>query len=147
MKWYKLYIVLLENKKYSKPNDGLLMIKSGITHHMDVLKRFDPSVNDGYVKKYDDWIITVKYSQVFKSREEAERAEKYLQQERFPPATHKVWLEDYLQCESRNEYYDNTGITEIRLLTPQELYSTIAQLKSTQSKQQQEAKYAKRQHY
>jgi len=145
--WYKLYIIVLVNKKYKKPNDGKIITKSGITHHMDVLKRFDPSVNDGYTKKYDDWIITVKYSQVFKSREEAEQVEKYLQQERFPPATHKVWLEDYLQCESRNEYYDNTGITEIRLLTPQELYSTISLLKSTQSKQQQEAKYAKQQQY
>ena len=145
MAWYKLYIVALENKKYKKPDDGLILAKPGLTHHMDVMKRFDPSVDDGYVKKYDDWIITPKYSQVFKSYDEAKCAENYLLHERFPPSTHKVWMEDYLNCESRNEYYDNTGITEIRLLTRQELYSTIAHLKSTQSKEQQEAKYAKRQ--
>lgn len=147
MSWYKLYVVTLNNKKYRKPNDGKILVKFGITHHMDIMKRFDPSVDDGYVKKYDDWTITPKYSQVFESLEEAKLAENYLLSELFPPSSHKVWMEDYLQCESRDEYYDNTGITEFRLLTPQELYSTISLLKSTQSKQQQEAKYAKRQQH
>jgi hypothetical protein len=147
MSWYKLYVVTLENKKYNKPVDGKILVKFGITHHMDIMKRFDPSVDDGYAKIYDDWIITPKYSQVFESLREADQVEKHLLWERFPPNTHKVWVEDYLQCESRDEYYNNTGITEIRLLTPQELYSTISQLKSTQSQQQQEAKYAKRQQH
>jgi len=147
MSWYKLYVVTLQNKKYKKPDDGKILVKFGITHHMDIMKRFDPSVDDGYVKKYDDWIITPKYSQVFESLNEAKLAEEYLLTKMFPPTSHKVWMEDYLKCESRDEYYDNTGITEFRLLTSQELYSTISLLKSTQSKEQQEAKYAKRQQH
>jgi hypothetical protein len=147
MSWYKLYVVTLNNKKYKKPDDGKILVKFGITHHMDIMKRFDPSVDDGYVKKYDDWIITPKYSQVFESLNEAKLAEEYLLTKMFPPTSHKVWMEDYLKCESRDEYYDNTGITEFRLLTSQELYSTISLLKSTQSKEQQEAKYAKRQQH
>ena len=147
MSWYKLYVVTLQNKKYKKPDDGKILVKFGITHHMDIMKRFDPSVDDGYVKKYDDWIITPKYSQVFESLNEAKLAEEYLLSQMFPPTSHKVWMEDYLNCESRDEYYDNTGITEFRLLTSRELYSTISLLKTTQSKEQQEAKYAKRQQH
>tara|TARA_R110000868_G_C10736754_1_gene752050 strand:+ start:277 stop:723 length:447 start_codon:yes stop_codon:yes gene_type:complete len=145
MTWYKFYIVKMDNKKYVKPNDGRILVKFGITHHMDVMKRFNPSVNDGYVKNYEDWDIRVMYSQVFYSKEEALAVETHMKDIVFPPTTHKVWLEDYLQCESRDEYYNNSGVTEFRLLTQMELSSTINTMKLTQSQKQQEAKGYKRQ--
>lgn len=145
MGWHKFYIVEMKNKKYTKPNDGRVLVKFGITHHMDVMKRFDPSVNDGYAKNYEDWDIRVMYSQVFYSKEEALAVEDHMKDDVFPATTHKVWLEDYLQCESRDEYYNNSGVTEFRLLTQTELRSTIDTLKSTQSQKQQEAKHYKRQ--
>ena len=64
MAWYKLYVVEMVNKKYLGPNDGKKLIKFGITHHMDIMKRFNPEVDDGYERNYDDWIILPKYSQV-----------------------------------------------------------------------------------
>ena len=139
MAWYKLYIVEMRNRKYLGPNDGKKLIKFGITHHMDIMKRFDPEVDDGYEKNYGDWIILPKYSQVFYSKEEAEAAEKWLLNKIFPAHTHKVWVEDYLQCEDRNQYYHNTGITELRLLTNKEIRDIIAYLKKTQSMEQREA--------
>ena len=140
MAWHKLYIVEMINKKLSGPNDGKKLIKFGVTHHMDIMKRFNPSVDDGYVKNYDDWIILPKYSQVFYSKEAAVVMERRLLHNIFPPSSHKVWVEDYLQCEDRNQYYSNTGITELRLLTPKEIRDIIAHLKSTQSSEQREAK-------
>lgn len=140
MSWYKFYIVEMLNRKYGSPSDGKKLVKFGITHHMDIMKRFDPAVNDGYKKNYDDWIILPKYSQVYHTREEAESVEKYILNNVFPANTHKVWVEDYLQCESRNEYYSNTGITEIRLLTHKEIRDIIKTLKSTQSVEQRHAK-------
>jgi hypothetical protein len=147
MSWYKLYIVEMQNKKYSAPNDGRRMIKFGITHHMDIMKRFDPTIKDGYEKNYEDWKIIPKYSQVFYTLEDAQKAEKYLLHTLFPAKTHKVWVEDYLRCESRDEYYNNTGITEIRLLTDQEIRNTIVALKSTQSDEQRLAKMNRQQNY
>lgn len=140
MAWHKFYIVEMHNMKYMMPEPGRKMIKFGVTHHMDVMKRFDPNVDDGYVKDYKDWLITPKYSQVFHTKEEAEQLEKHLLHQVFPANTHKVWVEDYLQCESRDEYYHNTGITEIRLLTNKELRDIINKLKSTQSIEQRMAK-------
>ncbi len=140
MSWYKFYIVEMLNKKYLGPYDGRKLIKFGITHHMDIMKRFDPNVNDGYEKNYDDWIILPKYSQVYHTKEEAEIVEKRILNEVFPANTHKVWVEDYLQCESRDEYYSNTGITEIRLLTNKEIRDIIKTLKLTQSFEQRRAK-------
>ena len=148
MKRHALYIVTLTNKKYQKPNDGLILVKFGTTHHIDdIMKRFDPAVDDGYVKKYDDWIITPGYDQEYQNYDKAHKVEQYILHKIFPPKTHKRWMEDYLKCESRNEYYDNTGITEFRLLTKQELYIIISKLEATKSKEQREAKYAKRQQY
>lgn len=143
MAWHKLYIVEMKNKKYLGPGDGKKLIKFGITHHMDIMKRFNPEVNDGYEKNYDDWIILPKYSQVFYSKEDAETVEKWLLNKIFPAHTHKVWVEDYLQCEDRNQYYYNTGITELRLLTNKEIRDIIAYLKKTQSMEQREAKMDK----
>tara|TARA_R110000868_G_scaffold9000_10_gene45654 strand:+ start:11118 stop:11579 length:462 start_codon:yes stop_codon:yes gene_type:complete len=131
--WYKLYIVKLKNTKYIKPHDAREMYKIGITHHMDVKKRFDPKVDDGYPKIYDDWVITPCYSQVYKTKQEAEAVEAHILHQRFPPSTHKVWIEQYLGCADQNEYYTNTGITEIRLLTKSELKCIIDELQRTQS--------------
>lgn len=141
MSWHKLYVVEMINKKHLGPNDGKKLIKFGVTHHMDIMKRFDPKVDDGYQKNYEDWIILPKYSQVFYTKEEAVAAEQWLLHTMFPALTHKVWVEDYLQCEDRNQYYRNTGITELRLLTNKEIRDIIAQLKRTQSTEQRDAKF------
>ena len=140
-------MVGMKNKRYAKPNDGRIMVKSGITHHMDVMNRFNPLIDDGYSKNYEDWKIWPIYSQVYNTKEEAEEVERYLLHDRFPPQTHKVWVEQYLGCNSNNEYYNNTGITEIRLLTRDEIDSIIRELTQTQSVAQREAKQEKRMKY
>lgn len=144
---YKLYVVQMQNTKHVKPNDGKIIIKFGVTHHMDVMDRFNPNINDGYQKNYEDWKIWPRYSQVYKTREEAEQVEQYLLHERFPPQTHKVWIEQYLGCSNINEYYNNTGVTEIRLLTSNEISGIIEELRETQSVAQREAKQEKRMKY
>ena len=117
MAWYKVYVMEVRNKKYPMPDSDKVFIKIGHTHHMDVMKRFDPSVDDGYEKNYEDWEFTCKFSRVFKTKQEAEAFEKYLQFDLYPPQKYKVWVEDYLGLEDRNYYYNNTGITEMRLLS------------------------------
>lgn len=144
---HKLYIVEMENTKHVKPNDGRRIIKFGTTHHMDIMNRFNPDVDDGYEKNYQDWKIRPCYSQVYNTKEEAQEVERRLLHEKFPPQTHKVWIEQYLGCTTSNEYYNNTGVTEIRLLTQSEISSIIKELVQTQSIAQRKAKRMKRQHY
>lgn len=128
----KFYVMQFKNKVYEKPKDGKLMIKFGITHHSDAMHRFDPKYEDGYVKDYSDWDIKCLYSQNFfgeNARIFAEELEYHCLHELFPPETYKVWVEDYLKVENKRKY-DNSGITEIRLLPFEELKNTLEYLKS-----------------
>lgn len=119
MSWCKFYVQEFTNMRYSKPDDGKTFIKFGITHHMDTQKRFDPSVDDGYKKEYDDWNIRTLFSRKYDTRSEAEHFEQGMLHTAYPADTHKVWVESYLHnCDNRK--YDNSGITEIRLLNRRE---------------------------
>ena len=135
-----------KNKVYEKPKDRKLMIKFGITHHSDAMHRFDPKYDDGYVKDYSDWDIKCLYSQNFfgeHARIFAEELERYCLHEKFPPETFKVWVEDYLNIDNKRKY-DNSGITEIRLLTFEEVKQTIESLKSQLTEQELKMKALKR---
>ena len=119
----KFYIYKIEPTKYDKPDDGKVMIKFGCTWHGDAAKRYDDEVDDGYDKfpyyKHFNGFNKPKASKWFANRDDAEELEQDYLHNRYPPKTHKVWLEDYL-IECPKHEYDNTGVTEIRLLTQQE---------------------------
>lgn len=116
MAWYKFYVAEFKNKHYPTPQ-GKVFLKFGITHHMDVQKRFDPTVDDGYAKNYEDWDIKILFSQVYKSKEAAENQEQLYLGKIFPyNSKYKVWVEDIFGLEDRNKYYTSTGVTELRLV-------------------------------
>lgn len=116
---YKFYVCEFRNKKYPIPDDRVL-VKFGITRHMDVLKRFDPSVNDGYEKNYSDWDIVCKFSQLCLTKEEAEQKETYWLNEKYPKGSkYKVWVESLFGL-PHTYYSNNTGVSELRLLTKKE---------------------------
>ena len=125
----KFYIYKIDPIKYDRPDDGKAMIKFGCTWHGDAAKRYDQTVDDGYVKfpYYEHFrgFDKPKASKYFANRDGAEALEQEYLHERFPPKTHKVWLEDYLIDCPKHEY-DNTGVTEIRLLTRSE-YAVMIQ--------------------
>ena len=131
-KWHKFYVVEFTNKHRTTPA-GYVFIKAGITRHMDVMKRFDPSVDDGYQKNYDDWNIVCKFSELFYSKKEAEAYERNFLHEVFPYdyKKNKVWIEDVLGFDP---YYYNhvSGISEIRMIpvdTAKELYQSLHRAK------------------
>ena len=74
---YKFYFCTFRNKKFNAP-EGKVFCKFGITHNKDVLARFNPDVDDGYVKseKYKDWTIKADFSIWFDTKEEAEKYER-----------------------------------------------------------------------
>jgi len=117
------------NKFHPTPA-GHAFIKPGITHHMDVMKRFDPSVDDGYAKNYDDWNIVCKFSRVFKTLAEAKAYENYFLTELYPYDYNKtkVWIESVLNLEDKNLYDTMSGRSEIRMVPITEakkLYQTL----------------------
>lgn len=128
-KWYKFYLMEFTNKFYPTPA-GFTFIKPGITHHMEALDRFNPSVNDGYQKNYEDWNIVCKFSRVFKSLAEAKAFENYFLTELYPYDYNgtKVWLESVLNLEDKNRYDTMSGRSEIRMVPTAEakkLYYTL----------------------
>lgn len=131
---YKFYVCEFTNNKYPMPDPTKVFVKFGITHHMDVMDRFNPNVNDGYAKNYHDWDIVCKFSQAFRTKAEAEQVEQHWLTNVFPnPGPTKVWVEKYLGTKHNNQYYDNTGITELRLLTQKQakwVYYTLHQQKN-----------------
>lgn len=133
MSYWKFYVCEFINNKHPMPDDDKVFVKFGITHHLDVMDRFNPNVKDGYSKNYADWDITCKFSQAFKTKEEAEAVEQEWLTKVFPnPGPNKVWVENYLKLEDNNYYYDNSGITELRLLTRKQakwVYFTLHQKK------------------
>jgi len=130
---YKFYVCEFVNTKYPLSDPNKVFVKFGITHHMDVMDRFNPLVDDGYAKKYDDWKITCKFSVACRTKEQAEQLEKHWLCTVFPnPGPTKVWVESYLGLSDNQMYRDNTGITELRLLTVKQarwVYYTLHQQK------------------
>jgi len=130
---YKFYVCEFTNNRYPNPNPNNVFVKFGITHHMDVMDRFNPMVDDGYAKNYKDWDIVCKFSIVCKTKAEAESLEKHWLTNVFPnPGPTKVWVERYLNTEDNTQYSDNTGVTELRLLTQKQskwVYYTLHQMK------------------
>lgn len=126
---YKFYYCEFTNNKYPMPDEDKVLVKFGHTHHWDVMDRFNPLVEDGYVKNYVDWDIECKFSWSFQTKKEAEQMEQYWLTEKFPnPGPNKIWVEKYFGLSDNNYYYDNTGITELRLLTRKQANWVIANL-------------------
>ena len=113
----KVYVVSMTNKVFPMPDNDHVFVKVGITHHKDIMNRFNPAVDDGYAKNYNDWNIQPKFSQPFYNVVDAMEFEQYLLNDIIPASKYKVWVEDYLNIPDRNYYKNNTGITELRLLT------------------------------
>tara|TARA_R100000426_G_scaffold28518_1_gene23870 strand:+ start:99 stop:548 length:450 start_codon:yes stop_codon:yes gene_type:complete len=129
MKPHKFYVIEFIPKKYKMRDYNDVLIKFGITKNMDVLERFNPYFDE----RYKDFHYKVKFSKVFSNKSKAEAIESYWLQERFPnPGPNKVWIEDYLQCEHKQKYND-TGITEIRLLKKYQLAEVLKELYNTLS--------------
>lgn len=113
---------LLEEYKYHKNGQELCLVKFGHTHHMDVLKRFDPSVHDNYRKseKYLDfnfrpvWSCKVNNMQEAKDWEDSWIGDSGMFNKN---RQEKVWIEKVLGCPDTNYYREATGITELRLVT------------------------------
>lgn len=125
---YKFYFCTLRNKKFEIKSNELTLfkdnpkvfVKFGKTHHLNVLDRFNPNVNDGYKKseKYLDWEIVCDFSWKFPNHDEADGQEQYWLNDVFPnPGHNKVWVEKELQCPTNDYYTEATGITELRLVT------------------------------
>ena len=115
---HKFYVGEFVNKVHKMPDPDKVFIKFGITHHWDVMDRFNPLVDDGYSKNYKDWVITCKFSHPYLSKEDAEQQENHWLNKQFPRnSQYKVWVENYLKIKNNTYYKDNTGITELRLLS------------------------------
>lgn len=113
----KFYVCEFVNKIYPMPDPNKVFVKFGITHHQDVMARFDPRVDDGYPKIYDDWDITCKFS-VSVPKMTAMHIENEWLTKHFPnPGPNKVWVERYLNVDNPLKYKYNSGISELRLLT------------------------------
>lgn len=127
---YKFYFCTFRNNKFKVP-EGKVFCKFGITHNSNVLSRFNPNVNDGYKKseKYLDWNIKADFSMWFDSRELAEIEEQRWLTEVFPnPGPTKVWVENVLDCPTKDYYSEASGITELRLLTEKQRKWVLWQL-------------------
>ena len=107
------------------PDSDKVFVKFGITHHWDVMDRFNPKVDDGYTKNYSDWKIVCKFSKPCSTKEQAEALEKKWLTEVFPnPGPTKVWVENYLKIsdnlleertKKRNKDYLDTKKMQIQL--------------------------------
>jgi hypothetical protein len=133
-KWYKFYVMEFKNKFYDVPSDKVFL-KFGYTHHMDVMKRFDPDVDDGYPKNYKEWNIKPLFSIVCKSKSVAEQYEKHFLEEVFPyNSNYKVWVEDLFGLANKNYYSDNSGVTELRLVSLEEKNKVLKSLFETKKR-------------
>jgi len=137
-KWYKFYIVEMSNKHYPTP-EGYVFVKFGITHHMNIMDRFNPLVNDGYEKNYEDWNIVPKFSIACESKARAEQIEKYYHHTKYPYNSHyKVWVEKVIGIpDNDTKYSKSTGITELRYMPIPEakkLYQSLNKHKKTMEK-------------
>lgn len=127
---YKFYFLTMRNNVFPTP-ENKVFCKFGITHRSEVLERFDPNVDDGYVKsqKYFDWDIKADFSMFFDTKEEAKAYEDYWLEEVFSKdRKEKVWVEKVLGCPTMDYYTEATGITELRLLTEKQRKWVLWQL-------------------
>lgn len=131
---YKFYCCEFTNKVHQMPESDKVFIKFGVTHHTDVMDRFNPTIQDGYAKNYNDWNIVCKFSMQLPDKEAALALEKFWLEEQFPyKSRYKVWVEQYLGLEDNQYYTDNTGITELRLVSAKQakwVYYKLHQYKS-----------------
>ena len=140
---HKFYVAEFIPTKYEMRDPNDVLVKFGITKNMDVLERFNPY----YDKRYKDFIIKVKFSKAVPNMKIAEDMERHWLEERFPnPGPNKVWIEDYLNCEKNNEY-DDTGITEIRLLKRYQLGQILTELYNSLTTKDKELKLEARKQY
>jgi len=129
MKPHKFYVVEVVPKIYKMRDYNDVLIKFGMTKHMDVEKRFNPYFDE----RYKDFHFKVKFSRAHSNKAKAEAEERHWLEERFPnPGPNKVWVEDYLQCEHKQKYND-TGVTEIRLLKRYQVVEIVKELFNTLS--------------
>ena len=140
---HKFYVAEFIPTKYKMRDRDDVLVKFGITKNMDVLERFNPY----YDKRYNDFIIKVKFSKAVPNMKIAEDMERYWLEDRFPnPGPNKVWIENYLHCEKNNEY-DDTGITEIRLLKRYQLSKILTELYNSLTTKDKELKLEARKQY
>ena len=140
---HKFYVAEFIPTKYKMRDPNDVLVKFGITKNMDVLERFNPY----YDKRYNDFIIKVKFSKAVPNMKIAEDMERHWLEERFPnPGPNKVWIENYLQCDKNNEY-DDTGITEIRLLKRYQLGQILTELYNSLTTKDKELKLEARKQY
>ena len=133
---HKFYVIEIIPKRYKMRDYNDVLVKFGITSNMDVLQRFNPYFDE----RYKDFKYKVKFSKYFSNKEKAEQVEQYWLSEVFPnPGPNKVWVEDYIQCEHKEKYND-TGITQIRLLKRYQLSSVLKTLYDTLSNNDKELK-------
>ena len=145
----KVYLTIFEPVNDDMQDPSHVFVKFGYTHHNDVMKRFDPSVDDGYKKDYSDFKITPLFSRYIENKDLALDWEKYWLEERFPRSgMHKVWVENYLGLEDDHKY-DDTGVTELRLFTKSEVKGIVREMynslspKEIQMKEEAKRKYGK----
>ena len=114
----KSYICEFRNKKFMMP-DNRTFLKFGITRHSNVEDRFDCLVDDGYNKSdYADWDITVKFSMWHPTMQDAEHWKMHWLNQKFPyDGPNKVWVEKILGCPTEDYYRQDSGISELRLVT------------------------------
>lgn len=129
---HKFYVCEFVNKKFTTP-PGKVFVKFGVTHHMDVMNRFNSDINDGYTKNYNDWNIVCKFSIICPTRQHAEQIERYWLECKYPyKSKYKVWVEQVLGIQDKYYYNNSTGITELRLLDKSEaknVYMMLHRLK------------------
>jgi len=150
-----LKFYMIRFKPIVENGDDRVLVKFGITHHGDVLKRYDPTVDDGYDVKFKqlihDHLILDKvlYSKLMPAKK-ARALEKEMLSKRFPyHSKYKVWLENWLGLQEDTTLND-TGVTEFRLLEKSELYGPdglISELMSTWTKKEQVGKAHARKQY
>ena len=126
---HKFYVIEIVPKKYKMQDYNDVLVKFGITKNMNVLERFNPY----YDERYKDFHYKVKFSRAHSNKNKAEAEERYWLEQRYPnPGPNKVWVESYLNVEHKQKYND-TGITEIRLLKRYQLASILKELYDTLS--------------
>jgi len=114
----KFYVRDMVNKVYSIPEESKRWVKFGQTHHTDADNRFNPEIDDGYEKNYEDWDGKTAFSWPNLSHAQADIFEQFFLVDLFPATRpEKVWVEKYLGCEDNNRYDNCSGITELRLLS------------------------------
>jgi len=125
----KFYMRDMVNKVYSIPDESKCWVKFGQTHHSNADDRFNPEVDDGYEKNYEDWDGKTAFSWPNLSQTQVNIIEQFFLNDLFPATGYtKVWVEKYLGCEDNNKYDTCSGITELRLLSKKQRNWVVANI-------------------